>query len=399
MLNSSKNFTNWIYFAKYGSTPEKEEEIHEILVNILLQLSKEEIIELSLIIGYPVFLRICLIPKIRHSFPLLQDGAALVVYDENGNVLVQQRMDNGKFSFSGGCQDLGEELKLVGIRECLEETGLEAEVSKVKEVCEISGLSRKNAYPNGDVVFNNTALYVTSLKDTNGSICIDSESKNVEFKPLSFLYGLSKEQLHDGDFIPILDSLLNGKDIILTQPKIEPVNLREKKDDESFAGYLSSLTTEQSIYLAKIMGYEKFLFNSLDVRIKDIFPHLVDKSILMAIKDDEILLDTKDGNYSLPKKTQSVGDSFENLLEEEYSISVNDIQLFMCVSGKKTYNPMNNSFTNAMLFVPKRTLEPNDNLTYVSLSKIEEFLDNEDILYVKEYLLQKERDFSKKETK
>lgn len=90
------------YFKKYGNTYAKEEEIHEILVNVLLKLNKQERILLSTIIGYPVFLRICLMPKIRHKFPLLQDGVSLILLDLEGNVLVQQRMDNGKYGFSGG---------------------------------------------------------------------------------------------------------------------------------------------------------------------------------------------------------------------------------------------------------------------------------------------------------
>lgn len=388
-----------LYFAKYGNTSLKEEEVHEILVNVILQLTKEETIQLSGIIGYPVFLRICLVPKIRHAFPLLQDGAALVIYDDENRVLVQERMDNGKFGFSGGCQELGEELKSVGIRECLEETGLEADISKVKEVCEVSGLSRKNAYPNGDVVVNNTALYVANLKDTTGTIHVDLESKQVGFKPLSFLYGLSKEQLHDADFIAILDSLLHGKEITLTQPKIEAVTLPEKKNDETFADYLSTLTSEQSLYLAKKMGYENFLYNSIDERIRDVFPHLVDKSILIATNGDNILVNTNDGKYSLPKVSQSVGDSFENIMEETYRIPTNNLQLFMRVSGQKTYNSQNNTFTNAMIFVPKKTIEPSDRLVYIPISKIEESLDSEDILYLSEFFLQKETNFAKSDIK
>jgi len=60
------------FFKKYGNTYDKELEVHEILVNTILQLNKDEVISLSGIIGYPVFLRICLMPKIRHKFPLLQ---------------------------------------------------------------------------------------------------------------------------------------------------------------------------------------------------------------------------------------------------------------------------------------------------------------------------------------
>ena len=73
-------------------------------------------------------------PKIRHKFPLLQDGAALILLDTDNNILVQQRMDNGKYGFSGGCQELGEELTDVAIRECYEETGLLLDKNKIIDV-------------------------------------------------------------------------------------------------------------------------------------------------------------------------------------------------------------------------------------------------------------------------
>lgn len=167
------------YFKKYGNTLDKEIEVHEILVNVLLELNKTEIIMLSGIIGYPVFLRICLLPKIRHRFPLLQDGASLILLDNENNILVQQRMDNGKYGFSGGCQELGEELTDVSIRECYEETGLLLDKSKIINVCQVSGLSRRNSYPNGDVVVNNTALHIGYLDDCSGILRKDYESKQV----------------------------------------------------------------------------------------------------------------------------------------------------------------------------------------------------------------------------
>ena len=46
----------------------------------------------------------------------------------------------------------------------------------------LSGESRKNSYPNGDIVYNNTSLYLAdvSLKDAS-SLKGDSETKRLKF--------------------------------------------------------------------------------------------------------------------------------------------------------------------------------------------------------------------------
>ncbi len=46
----------------------------------------------------------------------------------------------------------------------------------------LSGESRKNCYPNGDIVYNNTSLYLAdvSLKDAS-SLKGDSETKRLKF--------------------------------------------------------------------------------------------------------------------------------------------------------------------------------------------------------------------------
>ena len=51
---------------------------YEELVKIISGFSSEEIVELSNIIGYPVFTRLCM-GVLNHRFVLLQDGAACVI--------------------------------------------------------------------------------------------------------------------------------------------------------------------------------------------------------------------------------------------------------------------------------------------------------------------------------
>ncbi len=370
------------YFKKYGNTYDKEVEVHEILVNVLLKLNQEERILLSAIIGYPVFLRICLMPKIRHKFPLLQDGASLILLDADNNILVQQRMDNGKYGFSGGCQELGEELTDVAIRECYEETGLLLAKDKIIDVCEVSGLSRRNSYPNGDVVVNNTALHVGFATDCTGALRRDYESKEVSFRTLSFLENLPDEQKHEKDFIEVLKMYLSGNVERLKQPLIDMVEF-PLQENLNFEDYLASLTPEEALVLAKKMDYMKFLKASLDERIKDIFPHLVDKSILVAIKDNEILL-TPDN--CLPKIIQSVGESFEDCLASEYGLNNDNLRLAVRLSGNNWYVDEDNAFINGMVFSPVEPIMSNEQLKYIGIEKAKELLSLEDLRYLEEYL-------------
>lgn len=60
------------------SNEEKRNIKHEELINIMQDMTVEEIIELSKIIGYPVFARLCM-GELNHKFVLLQDGAAAVI--------------------------------------------------------------------------------------------------------------------------------------------------------------------------------------------------------------------------------------------------------------------------------------------------------------------------------
>lgn len=373
------------YFKKYGNTYDKEVEVHEILVNTLLQLNKDEIVELSGIIGYPVFLRISLMPKIRHRFPLLQDGASLILLDNDNNILVQQRMDNGKYGFSGGCQELGEELTDVAIRECYEEAGLFLDKNKIIDVCEVSGLSRRNSYPNGDVVVNNTALHIGYVDDCSGELRKDYESKQVFFKPLSFLDSLSDEEKHEKDFIEICRMYMNGEAPIIHQELIPNIEL-PLQGDMNFVDYLYSLSPDEALVFAKRVGYQDFLNNSLDERIRDVFPRLVDKSVVMSLKDNSILVEEVNGKVMLPKRIQSVGESFEDLVATSFGISKDDMKLSLRMSGNKMYNRDTNEFINALVFEVNKEIEETDTLKYREVSEVIDLLSDEDKLYYQAYI-------------
>lgn len=160
------------------SIQEQREIPYKELVKIMKNLSADEIIELSNIIGYPVFTRMCM-DELRHKFVLLQDGAAVIIENEQGQILLQSRADRDKWGLPGGCQELGERFPETAIREVKEETNLDVLEEDLELIDIVSGASRRNAYPNGDVVINNTALYCT--KKYTGELKWDCESKNMKF--------------------------------------------------------------------------------------------------------------------------------------------------------------------------------------------------------------------------
>lgn len=78
------------------SNQEKRDIEYEELIKIVDKLSPDEIIELSNIIGYPVFTRLCM-GTLKHKFVLLQDGAAAIIVNKKGQILLQSRTDNDKW--------------------------------------------------------------------------------------------------------------------------------------------------------------------------------------------------------------------------------------------------------------------------------------------------------------
>lgn len=177
---------------------------YEEFSKLVSELSWEEVMEISEKVGYPVFTRKCM-GDLMHKFVLLQDGAAAAIVNENGEILLQSRADRDEWGFPGGCQELGERFEDVVIREVKEETNLDVREEDLELIKLVSGMSRKNSYPNGDVVINNTAFYL--VHSYSGELRWDSESKEMKFFALDNL----PENLHDPDLVEIYKSYVKKK--------------------------------------------------------------------------------------------------------------------------------------------------------------------------------------------
>lgn len=155
---------------------------HEEFINIILNLNEEELIEFSKKYGgYPVLFRMALDDRVCH-IPFIQTGSAIIIRNENKEILLQERTDRNMWGLPGGCQELGEDLRETAIREAYEETGIKLNIENLVLINTLSGDLRKNSYPNGDVVYNNTSLYladvsINSLENLKG----DSETKRLKF--------------------------------------------------------------------------------------------------------------------------------------------------------------------------------------------------------------------------
>ena len=155
---------------------------HNEFVELVKKLNEQELLKLSANYGgYPVLFRMALDERINH-IPFIQTGAAIIIRNEEGQILLQKRADRYQWGLPGGCQELGEDLRVTAVREAYEETGIKLKPNKIKLIDTLSGNSRKNSYPNGDIVYNNTSLYLADI--TNNEISklkCDSETKELKF--------------------------------------------------------------------------------------------------------------------------------------------------------------------------------------------------------------------------
>ena len=155
---------------------------HEEFVQLVTSLSEEQLLELSANYGgYPVLFRMALDERINH-IPFIQTGAAVIIRNSDEKILLQERTDRAMWGLPGGCQDLGEDLRDTAVREAYEETGIELNPNEIILIDTLSGESRKNSYPNGDIVYNNTSLYLAnvSIEDVM-ELKGDSETKKLKF--------------------------------------------------------------------------------------------------------------------------------------------------------------------------------------------------------------------------
>ena len=148
------------------------------------------------------------IRKYVGHMPILTAGVGLLVFNDERKILMQLRSDYNEWGFPGGAMELGESFEDVAKRELKEETNLEADELKLIRV--LSGKETYREYPNGDKLYDITAIYVVK-KYHNDIIINDDESVKLEWFDINNLPKNMTEHTQNylNKFGDILDEALN----------------------------------------------------------------------------------------------------------------------------------------------------------------------------------------------
>jgi len=107
-------------------------------------------------------------------------GAAAVVFDTRGRILLHQRSDNGKWSLPGGSIEVGERADQSIVREVKEETGYDVKVVRLIGIYS-DPMHTTVTYPGGDVVAYVSLLFECAVVD--GAPALSDESTAVDWFP------------------------------------------------------------------------------------------------------------------------------------------------------------------------------------------------------------------------
>lgn len=102
--------------------------------------------------------------KLVGTRPIFQNGASVIVLNQQNQLLMGLRSDNHCWGYAGGSIELGENLEEAGARELFEEFGLTANQLEFYGV--FSGKELYYKYPNGDEVYNIDSVFI--CKDYEG---------------------------------------------------------------------------------------------------------------------------------------------------------------------------------------------------------------------------------------
>ena len=109
----------------------------------------------------------------------VRPGTGAVIFDDEGNVLLEKRADNGFWGLPGGGMNPGESVEEAAVREVLEETGLSVTVRRLVGIYSDPTRYSIVVYPGDHAVQHVTALFECVRK--SGELRISNESTDLRY--------------------------------------------------------------------------------------------------------------------------------------------------------------------------------------------------------------------------
>lgn len=104
-------------------------------------------------------------------------GVTAFVQDNAGRVLLIERADNGQWALPGGGQEVGESTPAAAVRETLEETGVDVEITGLVGIYSYPG--HVIAYDDGEVRQEFSICF--RARQVGGALATSNESKQVHW--------------------------------------------------------------------------------------------------------------------------------------------------------------------------------------------------------------------------
>lgn len=106
--------------------------------------------------------------------------ASGIVYNGEGEVLLEKRADNGWWGLPGGHVDVGESVERAAVREVLEETGIRTRVRRLVGIYSDPRCNVIGAYSDGLIHF---VLVIFECEYLSGELAVSEESTEVRYFP------------------------------------------------------------------------------------------------------------------------------------------------------------------------------------------------------------------------
>ncbi|MGE7981957.1 NUDIX hydrolase [Solibacillus sp. NPDC093137] len=115
--------------------------------------------------------------------PIIAPGSAIIVMNNDNELLLQLRSDTKDWGIPGGGMELGDSFEETAKKELYEETGLITNHLEILGVA--SGKEFYYKFPHGDEIYNATVIF--KAMDISGNLKKDEESLELAYFPLDSL--------------------------------------------------------------------------------------------------------------------------------------------------------------------------------------------------------------------